>query len=45
MKPTALDCPSFMWASTYLSVTALMLLLTRLPTGPVLYTGPVQRLY
>ena len=29
MKPTALDCPSFMWASTYLSVTALMLVLTR----------------
>ena len=27
MKPTALDCPSFVWASTYLSVTALMLLL------------------
>jgi len=29
VKPTALDCPSFMWASTYVSVTVLMLLLTR----------------
>jgi hypothetical protein len=29
VKPTALDCPSFMWASAYLAVTALILVVTR----------------
>ena len=29
VKLTALDCPSFMWGSTYLTVTALVLVVTR----------------